>query len=185
MKLIGNRISFVDDKSKTTIVIDPEKNFFVNGLMGAWLGMWYVIGLLVFWALKVLVLKQQEVIILYVFISFWGYYAIKVSRAFFWLLYGKELIKIDETSFQIKRSILSYGKTVPYYFENIKKFKFEIPDKGSIQEIWESSPWVNGGERLSFEYFDKNVKFGRKLKEKDAKLLFNFIGKKIFERTKK
>jgi len=51
MKLIGERISFIDDKYKTTIVIFPEKNFWINGLMGAWLAMWYTIGCVVIWAL--------------------------------------------------------------------------------------------------------------------------------------
>ncbi len=185
MKSIGDRITFVDEKNRTTIVIHPEKKILVNAFMGAWLAMWHTIGFTIIWALNVIKLNQQEKIIIYIFLSFWCYYAFKVTKAFFWLLYGKELIKIDETSFQFKRAILSYGKTTPYYFENIKKFKCEMPEKGSIQEVWESSPWVNGGERLSFEYFDKNVKFGRKLNERDAKLLFNLIGKRIFERNKK
>lgn len=153
--------------------------------MGAWLAMWYTIGFVVIWSLSAFKLTEQEKIIIFVFLTFWSYYAFNVSKAFLWLVYGKELIKIDETSFQLKKSILTYGKTVPYYYENIKSLKCDVPEKGSIQSIWESSPWVSGGERISFSYFEKSVKFGRKLNEKDAKLLFNLIGKRIFERNKK
>ena len=47
MKWIGKRISFVDDKLKTTIVIRPVDNSLVKGLMGAWVGMWMAIGFVV------------------------------------------------------------------------------------------------------------------------------------------
>ena len=63
MKWIGERISFVDDKKKTTIVIRPESNFWVNGLMGAWVTMWMVIGGIFIWALTSLDLSDQEKVI--------------------------------------------------------------------------------------------------------------------------
>lgn len=185
MKLIGNRISFNDSKEKFTVVIEPEKNGFVNSLMGAWLSMWLTIGVIVIWSLATLKLKEQEQIILYVFLVFWFYYAFRVTRSFLWLLFGKELIKIDEVSLTIKKSIKNYGQSIPYYFENIKNLKLEVPKKNSIQVVWESSPWINGGERLNFEYFDKVVRFGRKLNEKEAQLLFNVIAKQLKERSKK
>jgi hypothetical protein len=185
MQFIGERISFVDDKKKTTIIINPDRNSWINAMMGAWLAMWYVIGFVVIWYLFSFELKQQERIILYVFLSFWVYYAIKVTRSFLWLLFGKELIKIDETALNFKKSIGNYGKSIPYYVDNIKKFSLKIPEKNSIQAVWESSPWVNGGERLSFHYFEKEISFGRKLNEKDAKLLYNLVVKRISERIKK
>jgi hypothetical protein len=185
MKWIGERISFVDENNKTTIVILPDKKFWINGVMGAWLAMWYTIGIVVIWSLNALSLSKQEKIILFVFLSFWVYYAFKVSRSFLWLLYGKELIKIDEASFHFKKSIKSYGKSVPYYFENMRNFSLKIPEANSIQVVWEASPWVGGGERLTFEYFGKEIRFGRKLNEKDAKLLFNLVNKRITERKRK
>jgi hypothetical protein len=123
MKLIGQRISFNDSKEKFTIVIEPEKNGLVNSLMGAWLSMWLTIGVIVIWSLYELKLNEQEQIILYVFLVFWFYYAFRVSRSFLWLMFGKELIKIDEVSLTIKKSIRNYGRSVPYYFENIKNLK--------------------------------------------------------------
>ena len=185
MKLIGQRISFNDTKEKFTVVIEPEKNGLVNSLMGAWLSMWLSIGATVIWSLSTLKLNEQEQVILYVFLVFWFYYALRVSRSFLWLMFGKELIKIDEVSLTIKKSIRNYGQSVPYYFENVKNLKFEIPESNSIQALWESSPWINGSERFNFEYFDKIVRFGRKLNEKESQLLFNLIAKQIKERSKK
>ncbi|MEY3844789.1 MAG: hypothetical protein RL293_1211, partial [Bacteroidota bacterium] len=136
-----------------------------------WLAMWYVIGGTVFWALNVMPLKEQEVIILWIFVVFWCYYAFRVTKSFLWIMFGQ-------------KSILSYGKSFPYYFDNIKNMTYEIPKPGSLQGIWESSPWINGGERFSFDYFQKKVSFGRKLSEKEAKLLSQLITKKIQERAK-
>ena len=185
MNWIGNRISFIDNKGKTTIVISPEKNYIITALMGAWLAMWITIGCTVFWSLFYLPLSNQEEIIIYIFLVFWVYYAIKVCRSFLWLLYGKELIKIDNLALSYKRSLLKYGKSVPYYFENISNFSFTIPEARSMHAIWEASPWISGGERFHFDYFSKMIRFGRKISEKDAKLLYQLINKRIQEHSKK
>ena len=185
MNWIGNRISFIDNKGKTTIVISPEKNYLITALMGGWLAMWMTIGITVIWSLFSFLLSQQEEIIIYIFLVFWFYYAFKVSRSFLWLLYGKELIKIDNLALHYKRSLLKYGKSVPYYFENISNFSFSVPEPSSIKAIWESSPWISGGERFHFDYFNKMIRFGRKISEKDAKLLYQLINKRIQERSKK
>jgi hypothetical protein len=185
MNWIGNRISFIDNKGKTTIVISPDKNYLITALMGGWLAMWMTIGITVIWSLFSFLLSQQEEIIIYIFLVFWFYYAFKVSRSFLWLLYGKELIKIDNLALHYKRSLLKYGKSVPYYFENIYNFSFSVPEPSSIKAIWESSPWISGGERFHFDYFNKMIRFGRKISEKDAKLLYQLINKRIQERSKK
>ena len=185
MNWIGNRISFIDNKGKTTIVISPDKNYLITALMGGWLAMWMTIGITVIWSLFSFLLSQQEEIIIYIFLVFWFYYAFKVSRSFLWLLYGKELIKIDNLALHYKRSVLKYGKSVPYYFENISNFSFSIPEPRSMHAVWESSPWISGGERFHFDYFSKMIRFGRKIPEKDAKLLYQLINKRIQERSKK
>ena len=185
MKWIGKRVSFVDDKQKTTIVIYPESNVLIKGIIGAWVAMWMTIGATIIWSYFSLKLTNQENIIIYIFMTFWVYYAVKVFRSFAWLMWGKELIKIDETALFYKKSVKKYGKSVPYYFENIQKMSLFIPRDKSLQASWEASPWVRGGERIEFEYFGKMIRFARKLNEKDAKLLFSLVTKKIEERLKK
>jgi len=185
MKWIGERISFIDDNKKTTVIVEPEQKLLVNALMGAWVSMWFVIGGISIWALVKLGLTDQETIILYVFLSFWAYYAYRVTRAFLWLIWGKESIKIDETGIILKNSIRGYGRATPYYFQNVEKIRMMIPKERSLQTVWESSPWVKGGERIEFDYMGRVVRFGKKLNEKDAKLLFKLITKKVSERMRK
>ncbi len=185
MKWIGKRISFVDDKQKLTIVIYPESPAFIKAAMGAWVGMWYAIGATVIWAFATLEMTDQESVILVVFMTFWTYYAFRVTRSFLWLLWGKELLKLDEVSLSYKRSIKSYGRAVPYFLENISKMRMFQPKERSLQAAWEKSPWVGGGERLEFDYKGKVIRFGRKLDEKDAELLFRLLAKRIDERLRK
>lgn len=185
MKWIGERVSFVDDKNKLTIVIYPENITWVKGVMGAWVAMWFTIGATVIWSYFTFTLTEQEQIIIYIFMAFWAYYALKVTRSFFWLLWGRELLKLDETGLFYKRSIKSYGKSSQYFYENIAKMEVHQPKEKSMQAIMEQSPWVKGGERIDFQHFGKTIRFGRKLNPKDTELLFKLITKRIEERLRK
>lgn len=184
MKWIGERTSFVDSGNKTTIIISPENIAWIKAAMGAWFCMWLSIGGIMFWSLT-LKLTEQELIIVVVFLTFWAYYAWRVGRQFFWLLWGKENLKIDETALTIKNSLGKYGKATPYYIENIKKIKIQELKENSFQAIWEASPWVRGGERIEFEYMGNVIRFGRKLNEKDVKILFNLVTKRLEEQLRK
>jgi hypothetical protein len=185
MKWIGERISFVDSKQKTTVVIYPHASAWVKGIMGAWVSMWLVIGCTVIWSFFNLKLTDKENIILIVFMTFWSYYAVRVTRSFFWLLWGKELLKLDEVALHYKRSVRGFGRSIPYYYENIAKLRVDQPEQKSIQAVWEASPWIRGGERLSFEFRGVPIRFGMKLPEKDAKLLFQFLSRKVEEGMRK
>ena len=185
MKWIGERISFVDDKKKITVVIYPENVGWVKAVIGAWVAMWFTIGVTVLWSYFTFELNDQERILLYIFGAFWLYYAVRVGRSFMWLMWGKELIKIDEASFTYKRSVLSYGKAAHYLLGNISKMRVHQPKERSFQAAWEQSPWIRGGERIEFDYMGKVIRFGRKLNGKDAALLFKFLTKKVEDRIRK
>lgn len=185
MKWIGERISFVEDKTKTTVVIEPQDISWVKMLMGGWVFMWIMIGISMCVWYFTRAHDQQETIAVVVFMSFWTYFAIRVTRSWMWLMWGKELIKIDEVSMTYKRSIRKYGRATPYYLENIMKMRLSQPKENSFQAAWEKSPWIVGGERIEFDYMGKIVRFGRKLNEKDAELLFKYLTKRIEQQVRK
>lgn len=185
MKWIGERISFVEDQTKLTVVIYPESGGWVKSVMGAWFAMWMMIGISLTIYYFTTPLEQNLKIALYVFMAFWAYYAVRVGRSFFWILWGKELIKIDEAKFIHKRSVKSYGKARHYLIGNITKIRMYELKEGSFQSIWEASPWVKGGERLEFDYLGKVVRFGRKVSEKDGKILFKLLAKRMEKNVRK
>jgi hypothetical protein len=53
------------------------------------------------------------------------------------------------------------------------------PKENSVQTAWEKSPWIVGGERIEFDYLGKVIRFGRKLEEQDAQLLFKYLTKRV------
>jgi hypothetical protein len=93
---------------------------------------------------------------------------------------GPFFLKIALFSF----SILVFFQVLKLLYKKYPNNNFIKKIIASIQGIWESSPWINGGERFSFDYFQKKISFGRKLSEKEAKLLSQLITKKIQERAK-
>lgn len=189
MKWIGKRISYVDNDTKTTIVITPENVGFYKAMIGAWFAMWTVIGITMIWAWNTFEMKPTVrdtlSIMFLIFMLFWAYYLIRVGRMFFWLLYGSENLKLDKIALTIKTSIKGYGKARQFYLENIQKVRINMPKEGSFQATWENSPWIRGGERLEFDYMGKTIRFGRKLNEQEAKQLFQLLTKKVEDHLKK
>lgn len=185
MKRIGERVSFVDQPKKLTIVLNPEDKFWHKGLMGAWFSMWLTIGGVMTWAFNTLHLNQQEKLIVIIFLCFWLYYAYKVGKALLWLIWGKEFIKIDQDGLTYKKSIRGFGKSSIYFLENIEKMETVFPKENSFQAIWENSPWIQNSERIQFHYISKSIRFAKKLNEREATLLFKLITKKIEECLKK
>lgn len=184
MKWIGERISVVDRKEKTTIVIYPEKKVIVTGLMGAWIFMWYAIGITIVLSYFTFKLTENEKVMILIFMSFWVYYAVRVTRSFLWLMWGSENLKIDDVGLTIKNATGKAGRATIYYLENIKKARMEIPKQKSFQAIWEASPWVSGGERIAFNYMNKVIRIGRKLPQKETVLLYNLLTKRVEEHLK-
>lgn len=157
----------------------------IRSAMGAWVFMWMAIGASVLINYNSLGLDENQTIFIWVFLAFWAYYAVRVTRSWLWLMWGKELIKIDEVAMTYKRSIRKYGKATPYYLENIQKMRVSTPKENSVQAAWEKSPWIVGGERMEFDYMGRLVRFGRKLNEKDAELLFKFLTKRVEQQVRK
>lgn len=184
MKWIGERISFVDKKDYLTIVIYPPKIGFKRILILVWTFVWYIVGALVFSQLFY-DYSEKEKIYIVVFLSFWLYYAVRVTRTLLYLYLSREFIKLDETALRIKRSTGKYGVAKQYFIENIAKFNTVELKERSFQAIYEESPWVRGTDKLQFEYLGKTISFGRKLNDKDAELLFKLLVKRIEQLLRK
>jgi hypothetical protein len=175
MKWLSERISVKKHANFTTIVISPSKNFWTTVLLGTWLSMWFMIGVLVISSFYMFELKNQEKLILWVFLSFWIFYLFRIGRTFLWIHYGQELLKLGEFSIDYKRSIFKYGKANVIFYENIVGFSTHLPKENSFESVWESSPWISGGERIFMETKLKTFKFGRKLTTQETHSLLDTI----------
>lgn len=178
MNWIGERVSWKDHGDKTTIVITPEKKQWQVSIFFAWMVLFTGIGGVMIYQLFQ-DLDRQSLIFTVIFLSFWLYFEIKLGRAFLWMAYGREYIKLNEAGISIKKAIGKYGKAELIYYQNISSFKLQDEEKNTYKNVFESSFWVIGGERFSVNSKLKNVNFGRKIPDQEARLLFKIVEKRL------
>ena len=197
-KWIGDRISTEDHSDYTTIIIFPKLQRWKEWLLTLWVVGFTFIGAVMIYLLmggiytlnvvsdNVENIYDQQLVYLIVFLGFWAYFEFKTVKALLWYKFGKELIRIDRDALSIKRSILSYGKSHRYFFENIKNFHQPKNDDTNFAQFFENAYWSLGTDALAFDYFTKGKSFGRKLDEKTARLLMRYMDDRIkFLRKKK
>jgi len=184
MKWIGDRVSFKDHKDSVTFVIYPPQVGMKRTVVLIWFILWILIGGYVttqfFYDYS-----DKEKIALFVFMAFWLYFAVRVLKTLLYLFKGREYIKVDQTALRVKKATGQYGKAKQYFLENLSKLKVVEMNSRSFQKVFEDSAWVKGTDRIQFEYMGKHYSFGRKLNEKDAKLMFQIITKRIDKFLKK
>ncbi|WP_066759667.1 hypothetical protein [Crocinitomix algicola] len=199
-KWIGDRISIVDQDKSTTIVIHPIRVWWKEILLTLWVVSFTFIGLYMlyqlltgFVGLNYMDIPTEEEldnqrIYAIVFLGFWGYFEFKTVKALLWYRFGKELLRLDLDGMTIKKSILSYGKANRYFFENIKKFGQRKQEETSFGQFFENAYWSMGTDALSFSYMGKEKSFGRRLNDKDSRLLMRLIDdriKKLLKQSRK
>ncbi len=197
-KWIGERISTYTDRDYTSIIIYPKRERWKEALLIAWVIGFTFVGLymiyLLFFGLDTIdnsmiegdpneVLRNQKIYTA-VFIGFWAYFEYKVVNGLLWLLFGKEMIKIDAEKVSIKPSIMGYGKAHIYFNENIKQIELVEHKKFSFGFDYENAFWRKGTDSLVFDHLNKTVTFGRKVSEKNAKLLMRFMVDRVKKHTK-
>jgi hypothetical protein len=186
-KWIGERISTADHPEYTTIIIFPKLERWKEWLLTLWVMGFTFIGAVMIYMLlgglystavvadNVEDVRDQQLVYTIVFLGFWAYFEYKTVKALTWYKFGKEFIKINRDALTVKRSTFGYGKAHHYFFENIKNFHQEKPDNTSMGHFFENAYWSLGTDSLHFDYFGKSRGFGRKLNEKDARLLMRYI----------
>ncbi len=177
MDFIGDQISITNSDKEWTIVILSLKDKIKSILLFAWLFVWSVCGVIMitqYFTTSNLDIKT----VIIVWLGFWCYFEYKIAKAHMWRKYGKEIIRIKSGKLIYKKDVSGKGKIVEYDCETIKKFRFLEPNENSFIESFNNSYWVIGGEKLAFDYFGNEIKFGFQLKDEDAKALLKFIKSK-------
>lgn len=197
-KLIGERITTYTDKEYTSIIVYPKRTRWKEALLFAWVMAFSAIGFymiyLLFGGIDTIdntglqgdseeILRNQKIYV-GVFVGFWLYFEYKVVKGLLWVVFGKELIRITTDSINIKNSILSYGKSYRYFYENLKGMDLVKHERLSFGFDYENAFWRKGSNSIIFEHRGKSVSFGRKLDEKDSRLLFRFIQDRMKKHSK-
>lgn len=182
MKQIGEKITFINDKEKLTVVISTKVDKWKEISLLIWVFLWTICGaIFVYYFSKAEVQKEQLFYI--IILSFWFYFEYRIGKALLWRLFGKELLKIDKEKFYFKKSILGYGKTVSYFIDNLKE-PFEVVDYkvNNLVENLEDSFWTIGGGRIKLKSSLKVLQFGFQINEPDSKLLARLLQSTLNQR---
>ncbi|MBI3135700.1 MAG: hypothetical protein HYZ14_13575 [Bacteroidetes bacterium] len=194
---IGDRISTEDHADSTTVIIYPKLQGWKRWLLTVWVvGFTFIGGVMIYllaggvYSLEVVGdnvedIRDQQLVYLIVFLGFWMYFEYKTVKALLWYSFGKEFIKLDRDALSHKRAILGYGKSVRYFYENMKDMHLFKSDNTSFGQFFENAYWSLGTDAVIFTYFTKDKSFGRRLDEKTGKLLIRFIEDRIKTLRKK
>ncbi|MEW6467322.1 MAG: hypothetical protein AB1458_00270 [Bacteroidota bacterium] len=174
MEYIGKRISVVKKEDEVSIVISSAENK---------RGAWFMLFWLVCWiACGVIIMSEYGKtdndnfrIFLIVFAGFWLYFFVRTLYAFLWKLWGREIIKIKEGKLFLRRAIKGRGKAHVYQFDFIKEPRVREMDYSSVITALSSADWLENRESLAFDYYGKEIRFGYRLKEEDAKALLRVV----------
>ncbi len=180
---IGERVSFSRDGGNFRLVILGKVERWKESLLLAWLLAWLFCGIVVMREYYINPDREMRMI-LAIFLAFWAYYLWKIGRTWAFRKSGNELITVDDTNLYVKRSIFTFGKSKPYFLANIKDLSLIELSKRSFAYQYENAWWVLGGERLTFDYQGKWVRFAMQLSDRDATELAKLLKKEISQRPK-
>ena len=178
MEYIGDRISIKKIENETSIVILSTADKMKKRLLVIWFALWTLSGMIVFSQYFTITDQQTRVAIL-VWLGFWGYFEYKIFKAVMWRSFGVEKIKLRDRKLFYKQDVRGKGKINVYEFDFIKDFRVVETKENSFFENLNNSYWVIAGEKLTFDYYGKEIKFGIQLSESDAKALFKLINGKL------
>ncbi len=178
MEYIGDRISIKKNENETSIVILSTVDKTKKQLLLVWFVLWTLGGIAVLTQYFTITEQQTRVAIL-VWLGFWGYFEYKIFKAVMWRSFGLEKIKLRERKLFYKKDVRGKGKRNVYEFDFIKDLRVIESKENSFFENLNDSYWVVAGEKLTFDYYGKEIKMGIQLNEADAKALLKFIMNKI------
>lgn len=179
VKHLSERVSYKDHGDKITIVISTAIERWKEGLMLIWLLSWTICGIYFCYELFYKSPDKNLQIGLVIMISFWVFFEFRIGKAFLWRKYGMEFIKIADGQLFIKNSIKGYGKSIPYFCDNIKNIHILEKKETSPLAFLENSFWFVGGETIGFHHKDKFIKLGKQLSVEEAKKLVDYLKKNL------
>lgn len=178
MEFIGDRISIKKIENETSIVILSGTDQMKKRLLLLWFSLWTLGGLIVL-VEYFIVTDQQTRVAIIVWLGFWGYFEYKIYKALMWRYFGVEKIRLKERKLFYKRDVRGKGKVNVYEFDFMKEFRIVETKENSFFENLNNSYWVIAGEKLAFDYYGKEIKFGLQISDAEAKALHKLINGKL------
>jgi hypothetical protein len=184
VKLISDKVSYSEKDGNLRLVILGKIEGWKEGLLTAWLLVWIFCGGVVGYELY-RTTDQDYQLGYVIFLVFWLYFLWKVGRTWAFRRGGNELIEVNDDRLVLKRSFFRYGKAREYFIDNITAFGPIELSPTSFTYVYENAWWNLGGEKLSFEYQGRFVRFCMQTDEKETGAVYRLIRERIRKHLKK
>lgn len=179
MKKIGDRIQY-DKPSKDELVVEihPEMEKQKLQMLTIWTIAFTICGLIIFGSLFTYDFRDDgEVLMVVIFLLFWGYFEFKVLYALRWNKRGKEVLQIKNGKFSYVQQISKTGIPAEVEISKMKCFGVvEDTESGFWNEI-NNSVFIVGGEVIEYMSDESVKRLGLKLNKKDATQLVSLLNK--------
>ncbi len=183
IKLLSEKVSYSSDNGRLQILILGKIDKWKESILLGWLLAWVFCGGVVI-SEYVKTTDRDLKMIFVIFLIFWAYYLWRVAVIFVYRRGGNELVRVQDGVLTLKRSFFTYGKSKTYNLNQITDFQKIELSKKSIAYTYENGWWVLGGEKLSFKYHGKYVKFAMQVKEPVRDKLYTLINQQISKALK-
>lgn len=183
IKILSEKVSYTSDNGRLQIVILGKIDKWKESILLGWLLAWIFCGGVVISEYLKTTDRDMKMIFV-IFLIFWAYYLWRVARVFMYRRGGNELIKVENGVLTLKRSFFTYGKSKSFNLNQITDFQKIELSKKSLAYTYENGWWVLGGQKLSFKYNAKFVKFAMQIDDKVRDKLFVMINQNISKSLK-
>ena len=167
MEFQGNRISILNKENSLSVVIFSNRNRLKNILMLLWILTFTICGLMAIPEYTHAQDRDRKIFWL-VFLSFWIYFELVVLKAFLWRLKGKEKVLLSQDVVRLKREVFGVERFKEYRVDQITNWKLIEPNASSLVNSYENAYWFIGGERISFDYYGREIRIGIQLANEEA-----------------
>ncbi|HKL40069.1 MAG TPA: hypothetical protein VJ894_05280 [Cryomorphaceae bacterium] len=184
VKVLDPKVSYTKSGEKLRVIVLGKIERWKEALLMAWVAAWIFCGGIVFieWQRTT---DDETQVAFFAFLVFWAYFLWRAGRTMLYRMGGNELIEVNQDELILKKSFFTYGKTKTYFLENVEEFKPIKLSKTSFVYTYENGWWNLGGEKLSFRYQGRYVKFAMQVDEKTVGTIYSLINRQIKENLKK
>lgn len=142
-------------------------------LLVIWLIAWTLCGIYVF--TQVFTQKGDTLIFMIVWMFFWLYFEYRITKAWLWRTYGKEILQINNKELKVCVDVPLGKKEHTFKTEDLSGWHNLEKDKSAFVRNFYSAFWNIGGETVGVFHKTKLHAFARQISEADAETLISLI----------
>ena len=147
-------------------------------LLKVWTAAYSICGLVIFASFFYYDFKNSgEVLMIVIFLLFWGYFEFKVLYAIQWNRKGKEIITMKDGTFSQVKQLSKRGIPIEMEINKMRPFGMIEDTEGGFWNEINNSSFIVGGEVIEYMSNESIKRLGIKLSKKDGSQLVTLLNK--------